>query len=169
MGHGVTRISGVVETSDVQSDINARTPQEMVDAVRDVMSKSVPDVWIVAAAVLDFQPVNPSMEKMSSSDPPTPIDLEPSPRLIDYIRSSDSDARIISFKLESGIEIEELISRARSHMKRCESDAVVANLLENLDGPGPRAHLVTKNDVDEISDLEHLCISIESIVSCWME
>ncbi len=169
MGHGVTRISGVVETSDVQSDINARTPQEMVDAVRDVMSKSVPDVWIVAAAVLDFQPVNPSMEKMSSSDRPTPIDLEPSPRLIDYIRSSDSDARIISFKLESGIETEELISRARSHMKRCESDAVVANLLENLDGPGPRAHFVTKNDVDEISDLEHLCISIESIVSCWME
>ena len=50
----------------------------MVDAVRDVMSKSVPDVWIVAAAVLDFQPVNPSMEKMSSSDRPTPIDLEPS-------------------------------------------------------------------------------------------
>ena len=169
MGHGVTRISGVVETSDVQSDINARTPQEMVDAVRDVMSKSAPDVWIVAAAVLDFQPVNPSMEKMSSSDRPTPIDLEPSPRLIDYIRSSDSDARIISFKLESGIETEELISRARSHMKRCESDAVVANLLENLDGPGPRAHFVTKNDVDEISDLEHLCISIESIVSCWME
>tara|TARA_X000000368_G_scaffold414581_1_gene404726 strand:+ start:105 stop:1286 length:1182 start_codon:yes stop_codon:yes gene_type:complete len=169
MGHGVTRISGVVETSEVQSDINARTPQEMVDAVRDVMSKSAPDVWIVAAAVLDFQPVNPSMEKMSSSDRPTPIDLEPSPRLIDYIRSSDSDARIISFKLESGIETEELISRARSHMKRCESDAVVANLLENLDGPGPRAHFVTKNDVDEISDLEHLCISIESIVSCWME
>ena len=169
MGHGVTRISGVVETSDVQSDINARTPQEMVDAVRDVMSKSVPDVWIVAAAVLDFQPVNPSIEKMSSSDRPTPIDLEPSPRLIDYIRSSDSDARIISFKLESGIEIEELISRARSHMKRCESDAVVANLLENLDGPGPRAHLVKKNDVDEILDLEHLCISIESTVSCWME
>ena len=169
MGHGVTRISGVVETSEVQSYINARTPQEMVDAVRDVMSKSAPDVWIVAAAVLDFQPVNPSMEKMSSSDRPTPIDLEPSPRLIDYIRSSDSDARIISFKLESGIETEELISRARSHMKRCESDAVVANLLENLDGPGPRAHFVTKNDVDEISDLEHLCISIESIVSCWME
>lgn len=169
MGHGVTRISGVVETSEVQSDINARTPQEMVDAVRDVMSKSVPDVWIVAAAVLDFQPVNPSMEKMSSSDRPTPIDLEPSPRLIDYIRSSDSDARIISFKLESGIEIGELISRARSHMKRCESDAVVANLLENLDGSGPRAHLLTKNGVDEISDLEHLCISIESIVSCWME
>ena len=79
MGHGVTRISGVVETSDVQSDINARTPQEMVDAVEDVMSKSVPDVWIVAAAVLDFQPVNPSMEKMSSSDPPT-IDLN---RLLD--------------------------------------------------------------------------------------
>lgn len=169
MGHGVTRISGVVETSEVQSDINARTPQEMVDAVRDVMSKSVPDVWIVAAAVLDFQPVNPSMEKMSSSDRPTPIDLEPSPRLIDYIRSSDSDARIISFKLESGIEIGELISRARSHMKRCQSDAVVANLLENLDGSGPRAHLLTKNGVDEISDLEHLCISIESIVSCWME
>ena len=169
MGHGVTRISGVVETSEVQSDINARTPQEMVDAVRDVMSKSVPDVWIVAAAVLDFQPVNPSMQKISSSDHPTPIDLEPSPRLIDYIRSSDSDARIISFKLESGIEIGELISRARSHMKRCQSDAVVANLLENLDGSGPRAHLLTKNGVDEISDLEHLCISIESIVSCWME
>jgi phosphopantothenoylcysteine decarboxylase/phosphopantothenate--cysteine ligase len=169
MGHSVTRICGIVETSGVQSDIIARTPQAMVEAVRGVMAKSIPDVWIVAAAVLDFQPVNPSMVKMSSSTPPAPIEVEPSPRLIDSIRSSGSNSRIISFKLESEIEVEELISRARSHMKRCESDAVVANLLENLDGPGPRAHLVTKNDVDEISDLEHLCISIESIVSYWME
>ena len=169
LGHGVTRISGIVENSEVQSDINARTPQQMMDAVRDVMSKSMPNVWIVPAAVLDFQPANPSMEKMSSSEPPSPIDLEPSPRLIEYIRSSDPDARIISFKLENGIEVAELIARARSHMKRCESDAVVANLLENLEGPGPRAHLVTENDVDEISDLENLCISIERIVSGWME
>lgn len=169
LGHGVTRISGIVENSEVQSDINARTPQQMMDAVRDVMSKSMPNVWIVPAAVLDFQPANPSMEKMSSSEPPSPIDLEPSPRLIEYIRSSDPDARIISFKLENGIEVAELIARARSHMKRCESDAVVANLLENLEGPGPRAHLVTENDVDEISDLENLCISIERIVSRWME
>ena len=169
LGHGVTRISGIVENSEVQSDINARTPQQMMDAVRDVMSKSMPNVWIVPAAVLDFQPANPSMEKMSSSGPPSPIDLEPSPRLIEYIRSSDPDARIISFKLENGIEVAELIARARSHMKRCESDAVVANLLENLEGPGPRAHLVTENDVEEISDLENLCISIERIVSRWME
>lgn len=169
LGHGVTRISGIVENSEVQSDINARTPQQMMDAVRDVMSKSMPNVWIVPAAVLDFQPANPSMEKMSSSEPPSPIDIEPSPRLIEYIRSSDPDARIISFKLENGIEVAELIARARSHMKRCESNAVVANLLENLEGPGPRAHLVTENDVDEISDLENLCISIERIVSRWME
>jgi len=169
MGHGVTRISGVVETSEVQSDINARTPQEMVDAVRDVMSKSAPDVWIVAAAVLDFQPVNPSMEKMSSSERPGPIDLEPSPRLIDCIRDSDPDAKIISFKLESGIEVMELISRARFHMEKCGSDVAVANLLENLEGPGPRAHLVTKNDVEEISDLEDLAISLEAIISAWME
>ena len=169
LGHGVTRISGIVENSEVQSDINARTPQQMMDAVRDVMSKSMPNVWIVPAAVLDFQPANPSMEKMSSSEPPSPIDIEPSPRLIEYIRSSDPDARIISFKLENGIEVAELIARARSHMKRCDSNAVVANLLENLEGPGPRAHLVTENDVDEISDLENLCISIERIVSRWME
>ena len=169
MGHEVTRISGVVETAASQSDINARTPQEMVDAVGAVMSKSMPDVWIVAAAVLDFQPVNPLTEKMSSSERPAPINLKPSPRLIESIRSSNPDARIISFKLESRIEVSELISRARSHMKRCESDAVVANLLENIDGPGPRAHLVMRDNVYEISDLKHLCKSIESMISSWME
>ena len=126
-------------------------------------------MWIVAAAILDFQPVNPSMEKMSSSERPGPIDLEPSPRLIDCIRDSDPDAKIISFKLESGIEVMELISRARFHMEKCGSDVAVANLLENLEGPGPRAHLVTKNDVEEISDLEDLSISLESIISAWME
>lgn len=169
MGHSVTRISGVVETNEVECDIKARTPQEMIDAVSVVISNSIPDVWIVAAAILDFQPVNPSMEKMSSSERPGPIDLEPSPRLIDSIRDSDPDAKIISFKLESGIEVMELISRARSHMKNSGSDAAVANLLENLEGPGPRAHLVTKNDVEEISDLEDLSISLESIISGWME
>ena len=106
---------------------------------------------------------------MTSSERPEPIVLEPSPRLIESIRSSNPDSRIISFKLESGIEVEELISRARSHMERCESDAVVANLLENLDGSGSRAHLVTRDDVNEIPDLENLCKSIESIVSYWME
>ena len=169
MGHDVTRISGAVEASGVKPDIIARTPQEMVDAIGDVMIESTPDVWIVAAAVLDFQPAHASTEKLSSSETPAPVALEPAPRLIESIRSSDPDARIISFKLESRIGVGELISRAKSHMGRCHSDAVVANLLENLDGSGPRAHLVTSDDVDEIYDLEHLCTSIESIVSGWME
>ena len=168
-GHDVTRISGVLETSGNHSDLTARTPQEMMKAVREVMSKSMPDVWVIAAAILDFQPANPLTEKISSNEPPPSIDLKPSPRLIESIRSANPGAKIISFKLESGIGIEELVTRARSHMKRYESDAVIANLLENLDGRGPRAHLVTLDGANEISDLEHLSKSIESIVSSWME
>ena len=80
-------------------------------------------------------------EKMTSSEPPGPVALEPSPRVIETIRKIDPNGKIISFKLETEIDDLELISRAESHMERFDSDLVVANL-ENLDGSGPRAHLV---------------------------
>ena len=54
-------------------------------------------------------------------------------------------------------------------MERFDSDLVVANLLENLDGSGPRAHLVMSDTVTEISDLKQLCRALNSIISGWME
>ena len=168
-GHNVCRISGVVEGVGAVPDIIARTPQEMVSAVGEVISKFTPDVWIVAAAILDFQPKNYLTEKMTSSEPPGPVALEPSPRVIETIRKIDPNGKIISFKLETEIDDLELISRAESHMERFDSDLVVANLLENLDGSGPRAHLVMSDTVTEISDLEQLCRALNSIISGWME
>ena len=147
----------MVEGVGAVPDIIARTPQEMVSAVGEVISKFTPDVWIVAAAILDFQPKNYLTEKMTSSEPPGPVALEPSPRVIETIRKIDPNGKIISFKLETEIDDLELISRAESHMERFDSDLVVANLLENLDGAGPRAHLVMSDTVTEISDLEQLC------------
>ena len=168
-GHNVCRISGVVEGEGMVPDISARTPQEMVTAVRQVISNYNPDVWVVAAAILDFQPKDPLTEKMTSSEPPGIIVMEPSPRLIETIRKIDPHGKIISFKLETEIDNLELISRAKSHMERFDSDLVVANLLENLDGSGTRAHLVMADTVIEIPDLEQLCRALNSIISGWME
>ena len=167
MGHNVTRVVGSTSTPHDHSGISARTPSDMIEAASLISSEATPDVWVIAAAVLDFEPSSPTTEKISSKTINTSIDLSPAPRLIEHIREISPESRVISFKLESGITEEELIERARSHMQRAGTSAVVANLLEGLEGEGPRGYLVQRDSVATLEAESDLCEGIEALILGW--
>ena len=167
MGHNVTRVVGSTSTPHDHNGISARTPSDMIEAASHISSEAGPDVWVIAAAVLDFEPSSPSTEKMSSKATNATIDLSPAPRLIEHIREISPDSRVISFKLESGITEQELIERARSHMHRAGTSAVVANLLEGLEGEGPRGYLVQGDSVRTLDAEIDLCEAIDALILGW--
>ena len=167
MGHNVTRVVGSTSTPHDHSGISARTPSDMIEAASLIFSESPPDVWVIAAAILDFEPSSPSTNKMSSKASNATIDLSPAPRLIEHIREISPESKVISFKLESGITEQELIERARSHMQRAGTSAVVANLLEGLGGEGPRGYLVQRDSVRTLDAESNLCEAIEALILGW--
>jgi hypothetical protein len=93
--------------------------------------------------------------------------LYPSEKLIDTIKILSPNSLLIGFKLESGIDDSDLITKAREQIERTGSHAVVANHFRALEGVGPRAFLVTKQDilelVDEIAIAEELDILLQHI------
>jgi len=168
MGHNVTRVVGSTSTPHDHPGISARTPSDMIEAASLISSEAPPDVWVIAAAVLDFEPSSPSTEKMSSKATKATIDLSPAPRLIEHIRKISPESRVISFKLESGIKEQELIERARSHMQRAGTSAVVANLLEGLGAAGPRGYLVQGGSVRTLDAEYDLCEAIDALILGWV-
>ncbi len=167
MGHRIIRVAGATEYPGPYPDIVARTPMEMIEAVDMIMEKQIPDVWIVAAAVLDYQPIAASAQKISSGLGGISIDLEPAPRLLHHIKEASPSSRVLSFKLETGVTPDELIARSRSHLEASRCDAVVANLMEHLHGAGPRGYLVTPEDEVTLHGPADLCRVVESMISRW--
>ena len=168
MGHDVTTVVGTTTGPLDHRGISARSPADMVDAASTILADGEPDVWVLAAAVLDFEPTDMSTEKISSKSTDLKVDLRPAPRLIDHIREISPGTKIISFKLETGISQDELLDRARSHIERTGSDAVIANLLRGLKGDGPRGFMVHGETTETLESEQDLCSGIESLISGWV-
>jgi len=73
----------------------------------------------------------------------------------------------IGFKLESNVELGQLLEKASSQISRYSMDVVVANRLEDLNNSDtPRAWLLDSNGKSsEIANLTSLCEIIESLIA----
>jgi phosphopantothenoylcysteine decarboxylase/phosphopantothenate--cysteine ligase len=167
-GHQVTCIVGTNKIESLLSNIeiiSAESHSEMRAAI-ETCSLQKPDAWILSAAVLDYLP-RTFEGKIESGRDRLEINLYPSEKLIDTIKILSPNSLLIGFKLESGIDDSDLITKAREQIERTGSHAVVANHFRALEGVGPRAFLVTKQDilelVDEIAIAEELDILLQHI------
>ena len=169
MGHRVICIAG---KTSVASDFplpdvrRGGAPNEMLAVSLDVASSDPkPDAWIYSAAVLDYF-TEPLSEKKSSGDKSWDISLTEGPKHISEIAPFVSGARRIGFKLETGVSVEVLIDRARQQIERYGSDAVVANLKEEVhDRDSPRGRIVLPDGTVEVMrDDADLCEAIESLL-----
>jgi len=86
-------------------------------------------------AVSDFTPSEQTKGKIESSTGLLSLTLVPTVKVVQEIKNIREDIILISFKLETGISEDELISRAEASLAKTGSNAVVANLLEQT-GPG---------------------------------
>lgn len=99
------------------------------------------DVLIMAAAVADYTPVQPTADKLSRTDQPLRLELQPTADLVAGCAARKrADQRIIAFALEPA---DRLADRARAKLHRKAVDAIVANPLKTMDRSDINATLLT--------------------------
>jgi phosphopantothenoylcysteine decarboxylase/phosphopantothenate--cysteine ligase len=110
--------------------INVETTEEMLKTIEELLSKNKYDLFVMAAAPLDFKVENKYEGKISSNNKFI-INLSPLPKIINIVREKSENTFIIGFKAEYGLSKEELISRALEKLKEAKADLIVANSLSN--------------------------------------
>ncbi len=130
MGHAIAEQAArrgatvtLVTTSSIESSpgiarIQVESAQEMADAVATVD----PDVAIMAAAVADFRPARSHDSKLSRTDGPPEIVLEPTPDILKTVAARDKRPFVVGFAAETG-SLERAVDKAR----RKGVDFLVAN------------------------------------------
>jgi hypothetical protein len=145
---------------------NAEHPEEMLDEALKIASSFSPEVWIFSAAVLDYLPDQVQVKIPSSKDD-IQIKLTPSRKHIPRVIEATGECYSIGFKLESNVDVQQLLERASSQISRYSMDVVFANRLEDLKSSStPRAWLVeSSGEATEIPNLMSLCNKIESLLA----
>jgi len=131
-GARVTLISGPTNLATPKG-VNiapVETTEEMLEAVDNALSKEKYDLFIMAAAPLDFTIV----EKFDGKVPSTSelkLTLRPLPKIVDIARKKSKELFIIGFKAEYNLTREELLSRAMGRLLESGMDLIVANDLSS--------------------------------------
>ncbi|WP_336337894.1 bifunctional phosphopantothenoylcysteine decarboxylase/phosphopantothenate--cysteine ligase CoaBC [Haloarcula brevis] len=112
---------------------------EMTAATRRVADAA--DALVSAAAISDYT-VEQAPEKIKSGQAELTLTLEPTPKLIDTVRSDHPDLPIVGFKVETAGDDETLVERAREIRERAGLAFVVANDASVMGAEETRALLV---------------------------
>lgn len=104
---------GGVEAPYGPEVVEVETVQEMLDALRAALEGA--DLLLMAAAVGDFHPSDPSREKIKKADGAPELRLEPGPDLLEETRASRVEGGVftLGFALESGNGREEALRKLR--------------------------------------------------------
>ncbi len=89
-------------------------------------------VILAVAAVADYRIRSPIRGKVISGKDKLELSMEPTPKVLPLLRDAASDATLVSFKLEVGLDDEALEAAARARLGRGVEDLVVANDLERV-------------------------------------
>ena len=170
MGHEVICISGYTSTSpsfrlpDVRTETS---PGGMLSTTIELAkSNSKPDAWIHCAAILDYIPeFTPG--KKPSGEGPWKIQLHPGPKHLAELSPYVNGSKQIGFKLEVVASEEQLNDSALSLIQRYDLDAVVANLLSEVEGESEiRCRIITPDGNSiEIENQTRLCEHVEHTIS----
>ena len=106
--------------------INVTTSKDMFDVTKKELKKKY-DIVIMAAAVSDYTPENPSKSKIKSNKKSLVIRLKKSPKIIDYVKKYQKDVLLVGFKAETDLTKNALIKSAQKKMKESGADIIVAN------------------------------------------
>lgn len=115
---------------------------ELRDKLKKELSSKSYSLIIHSAAVSDFRPAKLIKGKLRSNKSYN-LKLAALPKIINDIKSFAPRAKLISFKLESGVSDAELISRAREDLAEKGQDLIVANKI----GPRYKAYILDRKTI----------------------
>lgn len=118
----------VVEPSAGIRVIDGETAEKMFRAVHSELSGKKYDVFASAAAVGDWQALNPFTEKVSTHDRDTlTIELKPTPKIIDSIRAEYPDIFLLAFRALHDMSEKDLVENASWRMNKASADMIAVN------------------------------------------
>jgi phosphopantothenoylcysteine decarboxylase/phosphopantothenate--cysteine ligase len=130
-GAEVTLISGPVSLSppqDVQT-LSVYSSQEMYEAVMARISTS--DIFIAAAAVADYRPVQQAIQKIKKNEAHLQLSLERTPDILAQVANLATPPFTVGFAAET----EHLADYARSKLEKKKLNMIAANLV-GIEGIG---------------------------------
>jgi phosphopantothenoylcysteine decarboxylase/phosphopantothenate--cysteine ligase len=128
--------------------IKISTSGEMFNVVKKEMNKKF-DIVVMAAAVSDYTPENPSKNKIKSTKNKIKISLKKAPKIIDQVKKYQKNVFLVGFKAEANISKNELISAAKKKMNDSSADMIVANDVGSIryrNNPGSNEVLIIDSD-----------------------
>ena len=128
---------------EISNWLNSKRFRSLNDLEEMVDDMGRYDVVLLPAALADFKPIQKSGKIESGKK--IEIELEPTEKLLPKLREKHKGV-LISFKLETGLDDEELVNSGKRLLKY--SDAVVGNLSEVLGSDESRTALITNDNVD---------------------
>jgi phosphopantothenoylcysteine decarboxylase / phosphopantothenate---cysteine ligase len=122
-GAHVTVVSGPVQlqTPTGVTRINVESARDMYAAVHRQVGDA--DIFIAAAAVADFQPVNVAKQKIKKQGGSVQLELEPAPDIIKSVADMSKRPFVVGFAAETN-DVED---NARIKLKRKKLDMIAAN------------------------------------------
>ena len=167
-GMDVTCVSGVTTVGKPEwlpLDIKCPEPNSMLDELK-ALTKDGIDVWIHAAAVLDYVIPEPVEGKIASLQGDLNVQLKEGAKHISELKEMCDGAVRIGFKLESGIKQKDLVHRAHAQIQTAGMTATIANRMEDYGKEGmPRGWLVDSHGAHFILETENdMCNAIRSVI-----
>lgn len=167
-GMDVTCVSGVTTVDKpewLSLDINCPDPNEMLGELKALAKDNI-DVWIHAAAVLDYIIPEPVEGKIASLQGALDIQLTEGAKHIQELKELCEGSIRIGFKLESGIKQKDLVHRAHAQIQTSGMTATIANRMEDYGKEGkPRGWLVDSHGAHFILETEQdMCEAIRSVI-----
>ncbi|MBY8979957.1 MAG: bifunctional phosphopantothenoylcysteine decarboxylase/phosphopantothenate--cysteine ligase CoaBC [Candidatus Lokiarchaeota archaeon] len=129
-GADVLLVAGecMVKIPDYINTIHVESADDFTKTIKDELSYSNYDMFISAAAVSDYKPVDFIEGKISSdSVEELNVSMHLTPKILKVARRKDYKLFVIAFKAEINVSRTELIDRAYSRLLKSEADLIVAN------------------------------------------
>ena len=167
-GMDVTCVSGVTTVNKPEwlpLEIKCPEPDSMLDELKALTKDNI-DVWIHAAAVLDYVIPEPVEGKIASLQGDLNVQLKEGAKHISELKEMCDGAVRIGFKLESGIKQKDLVHRAHAQIQTAGMNATIANRMEDYGKEGmPRGWLVDSHGAHFILETEtDMCNAIRSVI-----
>ena len=129
-GADVLLVAGecMVKIPDYINTIHVESADDFTKTIKDELSYSNYDIFISAAAVSDYKPVDFIEGKISSdSVEKLNVTMHLTPKILKVARRKDYKLFVIAFKAEMNVSRTELIDRAYNRLLKSEADLIVAN------------------------------------------
>lgn len=129
-GADVLLIAGecMVKIPEYITTLNVETTDDFINAVKSELSSKDYSLFISAAAISDYKPIESIEGKISSDEvKELQVNMRLTPKIINEARRKNYKVYIIGFKAETNVSRTQLIERAYNRLLKSEIELIVAN------------------------------------------